>query len=121
MFVMTRLISLWAGVFRDDLQVRYWMDEPHPKPGHQTKEDMIRVNPLAMGCHTVIIAQSGAGKSFFLGRLIEELMLNTQARCLVIDPNADFRRIRDTDETHWVPSKIYDRNNNLKGYMPDEK
>ena len=106
---------------RDDLQVRYWMDEPHPKPGHQTKEDMIQVNPLAMGCHTVIIAQSGAGKSFFLGRLIEELMLNTQARCLVIDPNADFRRIRDTDETHWVPSKIYDRNNNLKGYMPDEK
>ena len=46
-----------------------------------------------MAHHTIIVAQSGSGKSFFLGRLVEEILLASQARVLVFDPNSDFRKI----------------------------
>lgn len=54
---------------------------------------MVPVDPDKLRRHTLIIGQSGSGKSFFLGRLIEELMLRTLARCVVIDPNADYFNI----------------------------
>ncbi len=69
--------------------------------------------------HTAIIAQSGSGKSFFLGRLIEEIILNTQARCVILDPNADFRKIdKAQPETLWTDAK-YDPITG-KGKMPTE-
>ena len=40
--------------------------------------------------HALIVGQSGAGKSVFIGRLIEEIMLRTRARCVVVDPNSDY-------------------------------
>jgi hypothetical protein len=48
-----------------------------------------------MANHTVIVAQSGSGKSYFLGRIVEELLLKTKSRVLVFDPNADFRKISE--------------------------
>ena len=48
-----------------------------------------------MASHTVLIAQSGSGKSALLGRLMEELLTQTRARCLVLDPNSDFRRAHE--------------------------
>ena len=40
--------------------------------------------------HTAIIAQSGSGKSFMLGRLLEEIAGKTMARIMILDPNSDF-------------------------------
>lgn len=40
--------------------------------------------------HTAIIGQSGSGKSFAIARLVEELMLRSRARIVVLDPNGDF-------------------------------
>jgi hypothetical protein len=52
--------------------------------------------------HTAIIAQSGSGKSFFLGRHIEEIVLRTRARCVVLDPNGDFIRVGEIESsTPW--------------------
>ncbi len=52
--------------------------------------------------HTAIIAQSGSGKSFFVGRLIEEILLRTLSRCVILDPNGDFARISEIDhQTEW--------------------
>lgn len=92
---------------------------PTAKAGDQTDEDLFRVPAETMGTHTVIIAQSGAGKSFFLGRIVEELMLRTKARCLVLDPNADFRRIKEVEpETLWTEARYDSRER--QGKLPHE-
>ena len=39
----------------------------------------------------VVVGQSGCGKSFMLGRLVEEIVRKTEkSRLLIIDPNSDF-------------------------------
>ena len=59
-------------------------------------------------------------KSFFLGRLVEEILLQTKARCVIFDPNADFRRIAQTvDASRWKKAK-YDHKN-ARGHLPHEK
>jgi Helicase HerA, central domain len=40
--------------------------------------------------HTAFIGQSGSGKSFAMARLLEEIVLRTRARIVVLDPNGDF-------------------------------
>ena len=49
--------------------------------------------------HTLIVGQSRSGKSTAARRLIEEIVLNTSARVVVIDPNSDFSEIDKTDTT----------------------
>lgn len=54
------------------------------------EEFKINLKPLTRGL--IIIGQSGCGKSFLLGRIIEELSLvTTKSRILIIDPNSDFK------------------------------
>ena len=82
----------------------------HPMCCIQSKErpdysDMVRIPTKKMDKHTVIIAQSGSGKSFFLGRLVEEIMIKSKARCLILDPNGDFRKIYKIDEELWRPNQ----------------
>lgn len=64
------------------------------------RPDLTKVNSIAglraidarkLATHAVLIAQSGSGKSFFLGRLIEEIIIRTRSRVVVLDPNGDFR------------------------------
>ena len=62
---------------------------------------MVRIPTEDMDTHTIIIAQSGSGKSFFLGRLVEEIMLKSRSRCLILDPNGDFRNIHKIRSTLW--------------------
>lgn len=81
---------------------KYWL-EPGMRPGRQQDSDLVMVPAEAMAYHTAIIAQSGSGKSFFLGRLVEEILLQTKARCLILDPNADFRRF--ADPAHCCPAR----------------
>jgi hypothetical protein len=66
---------------------------------------MVRIPTKKMDKHTVIIAQSGSGKSFFLGRLVEEIMIKSKARCLILDTNGDFRKINKIDEELWSPNQ----------------
>lgn len=51
--------------------------------------------------HTLIVGQSGSGKSFFVARLIEEILLRTRARIIIVDPNGDFRRISIPSVDIW--------------------
>lgn len=75
----------------------FWL-RPNAKVGRHSADDLFRVPSDKIAAHTAIIAQSGSGKSFFLGRLLEEILLRTKARCLVFDPNADFRRVDSVQE-----------------------
>jgi uncharacterized protein DUF87 len=52
-------------------------------------------------CHTAVLAQSGSGKSFLVGRMIEEILLKTKARIVILDPNSDFVRLPGVDAATW--------------------
>ena len=78
----------------------YWLNE-NAKVGLQHNSDLLKVSADLMDSHTVIVAQSGSGKSFFLGRLIEELLIRTKCRCLIFDPNGDFSRMDQINEDVW--------------------
>lgn len=46
--------------------------------------------------HTFLCGQSGSGKTYALGVLLERLMLQTDLRMVVFDPNADFVHLGST-------------------------
>jgi DNA helicase HerA-like ATPase len=43
--------------------------------------------------HTFLCGQSGSGKTYSLGLVLERLLLETQLRIVVLDPNSDFVRL----------------------------
>lgn len=47
------------------------------------------------GRHTFLCGQSGSGKTYTLGLILERLLLETDIRIAVIDPNSDHVSIRD--------------------------
>ncbi|MDG6996157.1 MAG: ATP-binding protein [Nitrososphaerota archaeon] len=96
---------------------KYWLKK-NPSPGEQSIEDLVQVDAGNLATHTIIIAPSGSGKSFFLGRLVEEIIIQTRARCLILDPNGDFFKVSQIDETLWKNPQ-YDRNNRT-GKLPTE-
>jgi ABC-type oligopeptide transport system ATPase subunit len=68
----------------------------------------VPVNLKASGLksHTAVIAQSGSGKSFMLGRLLEEVASKTQARIIILDPNSDFIKFSEVEETAWTKTYL---------------
>ncbi len=54
------------------------------------------VNAAKMNRHTFWCGQSGSGKTYALGVLLEQLLLRTRLPLLVLDPNADFARLGET-------------------------
>jgi hypothetical protein len=45
--------------------------------------------------HTFLCGQSGSGKTYALGLVLEQLILHTDLNLVILDPNSDFVRIRD--------------------------
>ena len=45
--------------------------------------------------HTFLCGQSGSGKTFALGVLLEQVLLQTSIRVVILDPNSDFVRLGD--------------------------
>lgn len=102
-----------------NLEPSYWLDM-NAKPGLQSPEDLFVIPSRSMEAHTIIIAQSGSGKSFFLGRIIEELLLSSKARALILDPNSDFRRMTEVQSASLWINAGYDRAKR-KAKLPHEK
>jgi DNA helicase HerA-like ATPase len=50
------------------------------------------------GRHTFLVGQSGSGKTYSLGVILEQILLETDLRLIIIDPNSDFVRIREVRE-----------------------
>jgi DNA helicase HerA-like ATPase len=48
--------------------------------------------------HTFFCGQSGSGKTYALGTVLEQLLLNTSLRIVVLDPNSDFMRLTEIRE-----------------------
>jgi hypothetical protein len=49
-----------------------------------------RLRAQGFGRHTFLCGQSGSGKTYALGVILEQLLLGTDLRLIVLDPNADF-------------------------------
>jgi Helicase HerA, central domain len=45
------------------------------------------------GRHTFLCGQSGSGKTYALGLILERLLLDTDLRVVVLDPNSDYTRM----------------------------
>lgn len=51
--------------------------------------------PAGFDRHTFLCGQSGSGKSYALGLVLEQLVLHTGMRVVVLDPNSDLARFRE--------------------------
>lgn len=58
--------------------------------GVDARRKIVPIDENDLRYHTVVIGQSGSGKSYFVTRLLEEIVLNTLGRVIVVDPNGDF-------------------------------
>ncbi len=112
----TNLVLGWN--VNPSLDPKYWISS-NTLPGRHSSDDLFLLDPSKISNHTAIIAQSGSGKSFFLGRLLEEIIIKTKSNLVIIDPNSDFRRFHYVeDENLWLKAK-YDRQLQL-GKLPHE-
>jgi hypothetical protein len=103
------------------LEPQHW-DNPDAKPGDHSLTNVVTSEPKTIACHTVIVAQSGSGKSFFLGRVLEEILLKTRSRVVILDPNSDFRKIAHAKPAEWWtdPDKYRYKRSEGKGFLADE-
>ena len=67
----------------------------------------------------MIVAQSGSGKSFFLGRLIEEILIRTKSSCVVLDPNGDFTQMQKMEKSSRWRNSSYSLSER-RGWLPHE-
>jgi uncharacterized protein len=50
----------------------------------------VRLHAKALNRHTFLCGQSGSGKTYSLGVLLEQLLLETGLRIVLLDPNSDY-------------------------------
>ena len=84
----------------DEQRVAAWLSESRPPRaeldvGELATEPGVRFLLDAGGFdrHTFFCGQSGSGKSYALGAVLERLLLETSLRIVVLDPNSDFVRL----------------------------
>lgn len=56
------------------------------------------LDPRRFNRHTFWCGQSGSGKTYALGVVLEQLLLHTRLPILILDPNADFVRMNDVHD-----------------------
>ncbi len=62
----------------------------------------VALDAAGFGRHTFVCGQSGSGKTFALGKILEQLLLRTSLPLVVLDPNSDYVTItspRAQDQT----------------------
>jgi hypothetical protein len=100
---MNELVLGWKVTL--GMEPQYWLGGK-PEPTEKRASSLFSVPASAAAAHTVIVGQSGSGKSSFLGRLVEEIALHTRSRFLILDPNSDFGRIDQVEtETLWTEAR----------------
>ncbi|GAA4349862.1 ATP-binding protein [Angustibacter luteus] len=65
------------------------------------------LRPAGVNRHTFLCGQSGSGKSYALGVLLEQIILDTELPLVILDPNADFVRLGEP--TEQAPPEVVDR------------
>lgn len=62
----------------------------------------VKLDPNGLSRHLAIIAQTGAGKSYLAGKILEDL-LGLGATIVVLDPNSDYVQLRKAAAAEKVP------------------
>ncbi len=58
--------------------------------------------------HTFLCGQSGSGKTYTLGLILEQLLLNTTLRIVVLDPNSDYVGLNQLEsDAHAEPGPVH--------------
>jgi hypothetical protein len=96
----------------DDLLRRYFSRAPTESGGEGAGITLgtlinrrgveVRLDPNGLSRHLAIIAQTGAGKSYLAGKLLEDL-LGLGATIIVLDPNSDYVQLRKVAADAAVP------------------
>jgi hypothetical protein len=91
-------------------------------PIHGTEKCRVFLDGAAFNRHTFLTGQSRSGKSFAMGVILEQLLLETKIRIVVIDPNSDFirttclRSIEKLNEVRPIPIDLNRYNEIQKKY-----
>jgi DNA helicase HerA-like ATPase len=78
-----------------------------------------RLRAAGFNRHTFLCGQSGSGKTYALGVVLEQLLLHTGVRLVVLDPNGDFTRLGQVRPD--APATVVDRlaSTDLRVLRPD--
>jgi uncharacterized protein len=86
----------------DDATIVAWLQRVRPQRalldvGELVLQPGVRFSLDAGGFdrHTFFCGQSGSGKTYALGTVLEQLLLETTIRIVILDPNSDFVRLRE--------------------------
>lgn len=60
---------------------------------HGNETSLVNLRAGGFGRHTFLCGQSGSGKTYSLGVILEQLLLNSGLRMLIVDPNSDFVKL----------------------------
>ncbi len=81
-------------------EVRAHLDETAPERARLEVGELLlapgvpfSLDAGGFGRHTFLCGQSGSGKTYSLGVVLERLLLETDLRLVVLDPNSDFARL----------------------------
>ena len=103
-------------------EVHTWLDRVRP-PRARLEVGELQLAPGAAFCldsggfdrHTFLCGQSGSGKTYSLGVMLEQLLLETSLRMVVLDPNSDFVALGHTRA--GVASDVVDRHRERAGVV----
>lgn len=101
-----RLLS-GGGPFHDAVarpatptEVREWLEGTRPRRAGLTIGELVHAPGVpatldsgGLGRHTFMCGQSGSGKTYSLGLLLERVLAETSLRIVILDPNSDHVRL----------------------------
>ena len=83
-------------------EVRQWLDAIRPGRAQLQIGELLHAPgvPATLDAggfnrHTFLCGQSGSGKTYSLGLVIEQLLLETALRVVILDPNSDYVRLTE--------------------------
>ena len=86
-------------------EVAAWLEETRPHRAGLEIGGLILADGVAYALdaggfdrHTFLCGQSGSGKTYSLGLVLERLLVETDLRVVILDPNSDFVRLADVRE-----------------------
>jgi uncharacterized protein len=86
-------------------EVGAWLDRIRPERASLAVGELALARGVPFGLdaggfgrHTFICGQSGSGKTYALGVLLERLLMATSLRVVVLDPNSDYVRLGEPRE-----------------------
>ncbi len=87
-------------------EVIAWLERVRPNRSALTVGELLLAPGVAANLdsggfnrHTFMCGQSGSGKTYSLGLVLERLLLGTSLRMIILDPNSDYIRLSDVRES----------------------